>query len=201
MSKKKHPIFPRTYYYIGSYPFPTGQRHCSDCMDAQLICVFIVRIWHDQAVKLWHPASRVPWSEYPLHDQWIPLLFHKNLLFIFIHSFCMITMKGPAQARVSTDIFHDGFRRETCSDARITLAQYPIILTVHSVCKLFKGYLRCGMILNVWTKLYWYPACLSYLSEYGFYIPLVACSVYGNLTCFVYTVNNLYISAHSHLRG
>ena len=43
------------------------------------------------------------------------------------------TRKGPAQARVSTDIFHDGLRRETCSDTRITLAQYPIILAVHSV--------------------------------------------------------------------
>ena len=44
-----------------------------------------------------------------------------------------VTRKGPAQARVSTDIFHDGLRRETCSDTRITLAQYPIILAVHSV--------------------------------------------------------------------
>ena len=37
------------------------------------------------------------------------------------------------QAQVSTAIFHDGLRRETCSDTRITLAQYPIILAVHSV--------------------------------------------------------------------
>ena len=43
------------------------------------------------------------------------------------------TRKGPAQARVSTDIFHDGLRRETCSDTRIPLAQYPIILAVHTV--------------------------------------------------------------------
>ena len=78
-----------------------------------------------------------------------------------------ITRKGSPQARVSMDIFHDGLRRETCSDTRITLAQYPIILAVHSVhfanflrgftllndskcpfSKLFKGYLRCKMILN-----------------------------------------------------
>ena len=39
----------------------------------------------------------------------------------------------PAQARVSMDIFHDGLKRETCSDTRITLAQCPIILAVHSV--------------------------------------------------------------------
>ena len=44
-----------------------------------------------------------------------------------------VTRKGPAHARVSTDIFHDGLRRETCSDTRITLAQYLIILVVHSV--------------------------------------------------------------------
>ena len=30
-------------------------------------------------------------------------------------------------------IFHDGLRRETCSDTRITLAQYPIILAGYSV--------------------------------------------------------------------
>ena len=38
--------------------------------------------------------------------------------------------KGP---RVSTDIFHDGLRRETCSDIRIMLAQSPIILAMPSV--------------------------------------------------------------------
>ena len=77
------------------------------------------------------------------------------------------TRKGPAQARVSTGIFHDGLRRETCSDVRITLAQYPIILAVHSAhfANFLRGISRCGMILNVWTKLSWYPACLSYLSE------------------------------------
>ena len=51
-------------------------------------------------------------------------------------NFAMILLyarKGPAQARVSMDIFHDGLRRETYSDTRITLAQYPIILVVHSV--------------------------------------------------------------------
>ena len=61
------------------------------------------------------------------------------------------TRKGPAQARVSTDIFHDGVRRETCSDVRITLAQYPNILAVHSVhfANFLRGILRCGMILNI----------------------------------------------------
>ena len=46
--------------------------------------------------------------------------------------------------------FHDGLRRETCSDTRLTLAQYPIILDVHSVH--FANFLRgiyTGMILNV----------------------------------------------------
>ena len=38
-----------------------------------------------------------------------------------------MTRKGPAQARMSTDIFHDSLRRETCSDTSITLAKYPII--------------------------------------------------------------------------
>ena len=68
------------------------------------------------------------------------------------------TRKGHAQARVSTDIFHDGLRRETCSDTRITLAQYRIILAVHSVhfANFLRGILRCGL-----NKLSWYPACLS----------------------------------------
>ena len=44
-----------------------------------------------------------------------------------------ITRKEPAQVQVSTAIFHDGVRRKTCSDTRITLAQYPIIMAVHSV--------------------------------------------------------------------
>ena len=33
------------------------------------------------------------------------------------------TRKGPAQAWVSTDIFHDGLRKETCSDTHIILVQ------------------------------------------------------------------------------
>ena len=62
-----------------------------------------------------------------------------------------VTRKGPAQAGRSTDIFIDGLRRETCSDVRITLAQYPIILAVHSVhfANFLRGILRCGIILNV----------------------------------------------------
>ena len=54
--------------------------------------------------------------------------------FIFILLlFYFYSTKGPAQARVSMDIFLDGLRSEICSDTRITLAQYPIILAVHSV--------------------------------------------------------------------
>ena len=55
------------------------------------------------------------------------------------------------QARVSTDIFHDGLRRETCSDVQITLAQFAIRLAVHSAhfANVLKGILRCGMILNI----------------------------------------------------
>ena len=45
----------------------------------------------------------------------------------------IFTRKEPAQARVSTDIFDDGLRGETCSGTCITLAQYPIILAMHSV--------------------------------------------------------------------
>ena len=52
----------------------------------------------------------------------------KEVLLIIDKSF-IDTSKGPAQVRVSMDIFHDGLRRKTC----ITLAQYPIILAVHSV--------------------------------------------------------------------
>ena len=61
------------------------------------------------------------------------------------------TRKGPAQARVNTDIIHDGLRRETCSDTRITLAQYSHYFgrAFSPLCKLFKGNSRCGMILNV----------------------------------------------------
>ena len=51
----------------------------------------------------------------------------RNSMFVFN------TRKEPAQARVSTDIFHDGLREETCSETRITLAQYPISLSVLSV--------------------------------------------------------------------
>ena len=81
-----------------------------------------------------------------------PLKSSKFAFFYFLHYIHFsFTRKGPAQARVSTDIFHDGLRRETCSDSRITLAKYPIIIGRASCpfCKLFKGYLRCGMILNV----------------------------------------------------
>ena len=57
-----------------------------------------------------------------------------NVIFLFQYMDNFFnTRKGTAPARVSTDIFHDGLRRETCSDTRITLAQYPIILAVHSV--------------------------------------------------------------------
>ena len=53
--------------------------------------------------------------------------FHSNVL-VYIQ----YTRTGPAQARVSTDIFHESLK-ETCSDTRITLVQYPIILAAHSV--------------------------------------------------------------------
>ena len=54
--------------------------------------------------------------------------------------FYLIFRKGPAQAWVSTDIFYDGLRRKIRSDTRVTLAQYSIILAVHSVH--FQNFLR-----------------------------------------------------------
>ena len=47
-----------------------------------------------------------------------------------------ITRKGPAQARVSTDIFHDGLRREIYSDLRNTPLFWPCILPILQT---FKG--------------------------------------------------------------
>ena len=44
-----------------------------------------------------------------------PMLILGEVRFIYLHG----TRKGPAQARVSMDIFHDGLRRETCSDTRV----------------------------------------------------------------------------------
>ena len=71
-------------------------------------------------------------------------------LFMTLYKSCQVsinsTRKGPAQARVSTNIFHDGLKTETCSDTRITLAQYPIILAVHSVH--FANFLRLLTLRN-----------------------------------------------------
>ena len=59
--------------------------------------------------------------------------WNKVVVIIIIIITTTTTRKGPVQARVSTDIFHDGLRRETWNDTRITRAQYPIMLAVHSV--------------------------------------------------------------------
>ena len=61
------------------------------------------------------------------------------------------TSKGTAQARVSTDIFHDGIRRETCCDTHITLVQYPIILAMHSVH--FANFFR-GIYAAEWFQMF-----------------------------------------------
>ena len=55
-------------------------------------------------------------------------------ILLLVRQIYINTRKGSAQARVSTDIFHDCLRREICSDTPITLAQYLIIFfAVHSV--------------------------------------------------------------------
>ena len=66
------------------------------------------------------------------------------------------TRKGPLQVRVSTDIFLDGLRRETCSNTCAIPHYFGRAFC--PFCKVFKGYLHCRMILNVWTKRSWYPA-------------------------------------------
>ena len=83
--------------------------------------------------------NKIVMTKFTLH-----YLVKNKLISIIISSsrlgYVYLTRKGPAQARVSMDILHDGLRRETCSDTHITLALYPIILVVHSV--YFANFLR-----------------------------------------------------------
>ena len=87
------------------------------------------------------------------YAKWIYEVMQVTNIIMLIHYYKYVkslytgTRKGPAQARVSTDIFHDGLRRETCSDTRITREQYPIILAVHSVH--FANFLR-GIYAAEW---------------------------------------------------
>ena len=98
---------------------------------------------------------------FEIYHIWLKLAYD-NIIQRHITIFIIYTRKGPAQARISTEIFHDGLRRETCSDT-CAIPHY-FVRAFCPFCKIFEGYLCCGMILNVWTKLSLYPACLSYLS-------------------------------------
>ena len=62
--------------------------------------------------------------------------FYGDLVYRFRKKKKKKTRKGPAQARVLTEIFHAGLRRETCSDVRIILGQSQ------EVRKYFISYLR-----------------------------------------------------------